>query len=375
MEVKIVLGHAFGDEGKGVTTQWLCKQALAEGKRPCVVRFSGGPQAGHTIFNEGVEHICASFGSGALLGVPTAYTSDVYIDPICIKKEYDVLCEKGIKPVLMLSGGHKVITPYDVAAGRRNEKVLSDGTCGKGLFATFDRYDKGWFARLNLWDYLKHLSYAADCYNFKRDEKCDKMFKEALDWLRNTNNLHPALTDYDVLIFEGTQGLLLDMDCGYYPHVTPSRVGLNGIPEGYLRGAELYLVTRSYTTRHGNGYEPTLPNKYDLSSKHETNIANEYQGEFKTGALEISLLNNAYQRHCIDNYVRKYDIKTNLVVTHVDVPMQCGIFWCRDDKGAAEVYPIDRKEDVCRIIQSYLCYRPNRVFYNDSVESNLQEVI
>lgn len=375
MEVKIVLGHAFGDEGKGVTTQWLCKQALAEGKRPCVVRFSGGPQAGHTIYNEGVEHICASFGSGVLLGVPTAYTSDVYIDPICIKKEYDVLCEKGVKPILMLAGKHKVITPYDVAAGRMNEKVRNDGTCGKGLFATFDRYKTIPSVIVDRWGFRPQLLQAAEYHGFARAEKCDNMFNEAFEWLEDMNEGGLVPTDYDVLIFEGTQGLLLDMDCGYYPHVTPSRVGLNGIPEYYLRGAELYLVTRSYTTRHGNGYEPTLPNKYDLSSKHETNITNEYQGEFKTGALEISLLNNAYQRHCIDNYVRKYDIKTNLVVTHVDVPMQCGRFWCSDDKGEAEVYPIDRKEDVYRIIQSYLCYKPDRVFYNDSVESNLQEVI
>lgn len=370
MEVKIVLGHAFGDEGKGVTTQWLCKQALAEGKRPCVVRFSGGPQAGHTIFNEGVEHICASFGSGVLLGVPTAYTSDVYIDPICIKKEYDVLCEKGAKPILMLAGKQKVITPYDVAAGRMNGKVLSDGTCGKGLFATFERY-----CNLGRLCGYNHLYYAAKFHNFERSDDADKMFSEALKWLCGIVEPYPNNSSHDVLIFEGTQGLLLDMDCGYYPHVTPSRVGLNGIPEGYLRSAELYLVTRSYTTRHGNGYEPMLPNKYDLSSKHETNITNEYQGEFKTGALEISLLNNAYQRHCIDNYVRKYDIKTNLVVTHTDVPMRCGRFWCSDDKGEAKMYTVDRKEDVCRLIQSYLCYRPNRVFYNDSVESNLQEVI
>lgn len=48
MEVKIVLGYTFGDEGKGVIVQWLCKKAIEEGKRPIVVRFSGGPQAAHT---------------------------------------------------------------------------------------------------------------------------------------------------------------------------------------------------------------------------------------------------------------------------------------------------------------------------------------
>lgn len=44
MEVKIVLGYTFGDEGKGVTVQWLCKKAIEEGKKPIVVRFSGGAE-------------------------------------------------------------------------------------------------------------------------------------------------------------------------------------------------------------------------------------------------------------------------------------------------------------------------------------------
>jgi adenylosuccinate synthase len=57
-EVKIVIGSAHGDEGKGVTVQHLCKQAIGEGKKPLVIRFSGGPQAGHTINYNGIEHIC-----------------------------------------------------------------------------------------------------------------------------------------------------------------------------------------------------------------------------------------------------------------------------------------------------------------------------
>ena len=46
MAVKVVLGTFFGDEGKGSTVQWLCKKAIAQGKNPAVVRFSGGPQSG-----------------------------------------------------------------------------------------------------------------------------------------------------------------------------------------------------------------------------------------------------------------------------------------------------------------------------------------
>lgn len=140
MEVKIVLGYTFGDEGKGVIVQWLCKKAIEEGKRPIVVRFSGGPQAAHTINHNGIEHICSSFGSGVLLGVPTMLYDNTYIDPISLVKEYDSLVSKGIEPKIMMSAFNRIITPHDILAGRENTKVLTDGTCGKGLYPTFKRY-------------------------------------------------------------------------------------------------------------------------------------------------------------------------------------------------------------------------------------------
>ena len=57
LEVKIVIGSTFGDEGKGNVVQWLCQQALNEGKRVAVCRYSGGPQAAHTVYHNGIEHI------------------------------------------------------------------------------------------------------------------------------------------------------------------------------------------------------------------------------------------------------------------------------------------------------------------------------
>lgn len=102
----------------------------------------------------------------------------------------------------------------------------------------------------------------------------EEEFLTACDRLKSIVKVKDATwaKDYDVLIFEGSQGLLLDMDCGFYPNVTPSRVGLNGIESQYLKDAEVYLVTRTYTTRHGNGYEPKYKLDIDLSGKHETNI-------------------------------------------------------------------------------------------------------
>lgn len=374
MEVKIVLGHTFGDEGKGVTVQWLCKKAIEEGKKPLVVRFSGGPQAAHTIFNGGTEHICSSFGSGVLLGVPTMYTEEVYMDPICLMNEFRTLQCKGVSPKLF-RGVHRIITPYDVLAGRNNSKVISDGTCGKGIYPTFERYKHGQWTRVSFSldkpEYI--LKCASNYHKIERIPEYDDMFRKAcLEILTEVYSDKPSIKDYNVLIFEGTQGLLLDMDCGLYPNVTPSRVGLNGLRSSVLQNAEVYIVTRTYTTRHGNGYEPKIPCPFDLSNKYETNVTNEFQGNFKTGALEVGLLNRAYERHCIDNYVRKYNVSLNLVITHMDVID--GEFKIAEGDAYLKGCRITNYEKCYSMIERHLCYRPDYVYYNDSVESNIKQL-
>lgn len=384
MEVKIVLGHTFGDEGKGVTVQWLCKKAIEEGKKPLVVRFSGGPQAAHTIFNGETEHICSSFGSGVLLGVPTMYTEEIYMDPICLMNEFRTLQCKGVSPKLF-RGVHRIITPYDVLAGRNNSKVISDGTCGKGIYSTFERYKHGQWTRVSFSldkpEYI--LKCASNYHKIERIPKYDDMFKKAcLEILTEVYSDKLSIKDYDVLIFEGTQGLLLDMDCGLYPNVTPSRVGLNGLRSSVLKDAEVYLVTRTYTTRHGNGYEPKHrlrePNK--LADKYESNIDNEFQGNFKTGILEMGLLNRAYERHCIDNYVKKYNMSLNLVVTHMDMTHiidneEYSIYsWDYLDNSGSPHYNIHGKEKILDTLVDNLCYVPDHIYYNDSVESNIKQL-
>lgn len=96
---------------------------------------------------------------------------------------------------------------------------------------------------------------------------------------------------------------------------------------------------------------------------------NEFQGEFKTGALEVGLLNRAYERHCIDNYVKKYNISLNLVVTHMDAIN--GKFEIAEGDSCAGNITYDQCYDI---IQRHLCYKPDHVYYNDSVESNIKQL-
>lgn len=328
MRHSIVLGMVFGDEGKGVTTQWLCQQSLKQGRNPIVVRFNGGAQAAHTVCFNGKEHICSSYGSGVLLGVPTFLSKDFYFDPISAYNERQTLNE--LDPVLLVHPQCRVVTPYDVLVGVNNAKVLRDGTCGKGIFQTFKRYNSMTFEDIlrhkDQEDFLRMFLYhVRTYYQVEKDYDLEDMFVQSM------LNLPFSVTEtpfdgHKEIIYEGAQGLLLDMDYGFFPNVTPSHTGLDNIPIDQLKNADVYLVTRTYTTRHGNGYEPRHELLWDLSDKHETNVNNEFQGTFKTGMLEFGLIHRAIDRHHLDVWQKKYNLKYHLMVTHGDLALKHGYF-------------------------------------------------
>lgn len=329
MRVSIVLGLTFGDEGKGVTTQWLCKQALKYDRKPVVIRFNGGAQAAHTINLDDEEHICSTYGSGVLLGVPTFLDKDFYFDPVSAWNEYLTLREK--EPVLTVHPDCRVVTPYDVIAGVNNEKVLQDGSCGKGIFQTFKRYQSTEFNSI-----LSHkgqedqvrmfLDQARNYYQIEKNGELEDLFVKSIMELPFSLALEPPMGNDTELVYEGAQGLLLDMDYGFYPHVTPSHTGLDNIPPKHLQDADVYLVTRTYTTRHGNGYEPKHQLYWDLSDKEETNVDNEFQGPFKTGMLEFGLIHRAIDRHHLDVWQKKHNLQYHLMVTHGELALEHGYF-------------------------------------------------
>ena len=390
-EVKIVLGAAFGDEGKGVTVQYLCKKAIDEGKKPLVIRFSGGPQAAHTINYNGIEHICSTYGSGVLLGVPTLIWNTAYFDPISAKNEYEVLKTKMDEvPPLYVMSKTPVITPYEVYCGRHDAKVIKDGTCGRGIYPTFKREKEGFQVHVDNFYNNSTIVNSLESYYYPDNENPDEYSPEGLLYLKMLGDI--CLGDYDffsvtggglllsmfdVLIFEGSQGLLLDMDRGFYPNVTPSKVGLNAFAdnkelEKALYNAEVYFVTRTYLTRHGNGYEPCkMRFNLDLSNKHETNVQNEFQGNFKTGLINFDLLNEAFSRHCIDNYWKLYNLSLNIVVTHWDLLDNLDEFHYIN--GKCEKITENIQENVSELFKYFpKTIKFNNIFVNDSIESNLK---
>lgn len=331
MNRKIVLGSLFGDEGKGVCVNYLCKKALNNGLRPLVVRFTGGPQAAHTVDEDGIRHIFSSFGSATLLGVPTLYRNTALIDPVCIVNELNVLKNKDINPVYDFSAGI-IITPYDVDFNRNDKKTLSDGTCGKGVWASLVRSRSGKCFTLS--DNPETiLAECASYYGVERCKEFDEMFTKAFNFVRQTQTIINE-NDYDTIIYEGTQGLLLDAELGFLPNVTATHTGLQYLSETELNGAEVYLASRTYLTRHGNGYTPQQVDGYDLADKSESNVYNGYQGNFKTGVFDFDLLNEAFKRHKLSDYK---NVIFHLYITHLDTVERNGAFFYLKDNTLHQI--------------------------------------
>ena len=374
MEIKVVLGFNFGDEGKGMVVQNLCKQALAENKRVLVVRFSGGPQAAHTVVHNGVSHICSTYGSGCLLGVPTLWLG-VYtaIDPISFLEERETLRKKGVDPEIWFSDGCKVITPYDVLHNQSDEKSLSDGTCGKGVWAAMSRRCDFKVRDLHDADHRSlYLSFVKDWYSkIPQNRGLEFRFKKASDEVSalSTNFSGNIISQYDVVIYEGSQGLLLDpTHSPFQPHVTATN--LFNFPT-VNEDVEIYMVTRTYLTRHGNGYEPKkCENFYDLSKKYESNIFNEFQGEFKTGVISLDLMNRIIDRARLDNLNAKF----NLVVTHMDIPFEQNKFMY-ELGNQIHTFEEENKEvnpdNICQTISDNLYLNFENIYYTNSPNSSL----
>jgi len=140
----------------------------------------------------------------------------------------------------------------------------------------------------------------------------------------------PCVNDSEIdsaedVIFEGAQGLLLDQNCGDFPHVTRSNTGMENVLQlTNDRDLDVYYVTRAYTTRHGNGplpYERGKP--YDCIDD-RTNTENEFQGRLRYSYLNLPKMRYAVMRDQRDSSFRCSAI--NAVVTCMDeLPEKAGI--------------------------------------------------
>lgn len=326
----IVLGLGFGDEGKGNVTDALVT-TLA---KPLVVRFSGGHQAGHTVILHNANgqviqrHVFSNFGAGTLRGAPTYWSKYCTVEPIGLLREMNALLSYEIPhPTLLIDGDCPVCTPFDIFENVNDTVNRQHGTCGLGFGKTIQRHESG----------LK-LFFRDLYYPLVLQAKLEQM--QALYAMQG--NLIPFLTAvkeivdspiisctrledirlnrYDV-VFEGSQGILLDQDHGFFPNVTRSSTtpknALSIIKDAGLAPAELIMVTRSYLTRHGNGFFPeTDPKVFDAcfnTNPDETNVFNAYQLSFRRTFLRTELL-----KYAMETVNPKAFHKRHLVITCID---------------------------------------------------------
>lgn len=326
---KIVVGAAFGDEGKGRTVNYLAAQSLSKGRSTLVVRFNGGHQAGHAVsLSPTKKHIFSSYGSATNLEVPTYISWHCVFNPVAIINEYNTLKNNGISyiPKLLISPNAKLTTMYDIEHNRRDISNLSNGTCGVGVGSTMRRNDCGISMsfsdlldvkrRNKIFENIKKFYNCVDNDILEEKHKLYlKAYEDFLDIVDTVDLKHDSvLDDYDEVIFEGAQGIMLDSNFGTYPHVTwshtTSRNALNLVRSRIdMKDIEIYYVTRTYQTRHGNGpmTNTQIPILSDCTD--ETNVTNEYQGSFRKAILDIDMLKYAircdklYSQECVHNFV------------------------------------------------------------------------
>lgn len=309
-EVKIVTGANWGDEGKGLMTDYFSR----DGKNTLVVCHNGGCQRGHTIVHGKMRHVAHHFGSGVLNGAPTYLAGEFLLNPVVFCREYKELCDKGFPPAVYADENCRITTPYDMLANQSAENSRGagrHGSCGVGIFETIKR-DKEIPLKLkdalnaSKADMIRILGDIADFYletrNFTEKEKKILLSEQVVsNFMRDLAQMMSVmktaddgiLRSYHRVVFEGGQGLALDQDNEkYFPHLTPSNTGGKN-PVTIMDNAggfdnvlvEACYVTRSYFTRHGAGPFETECQKEDICPdiRDMTNMPNEFQGTLRFG--------------------------------------------------------------------------------------------
>jgi adenylosuccinate synthase len=307
---KIVIGLGFGDEGKGLVVDWLASLKPSQS----VVRYSGGHQVGHCVRHKEGKHIFSNFGSGTIQGLPTIWNAKT-CDPVGFVKEYKDI-EKYF-PEIWINPKCAITTPFDKAKNVDSERDKKErhGSIGVGFGSTIQREEDNYhlyFGDIKYPEVLQaKLKGIEGYYNNQNVYISDQ---EVADFFDNCYRMAELVSDIKPLwpdeIWESSQGLMLDMDYGIFPNVTRSRVGTQEID--VIPDDEIYLVTRAYQTRHGNGY--CSRHRFWPNTKNETNVYNEFQGDFKTRVLDIDLINYAVS---IDDGIKSHK-NNNLVITCLD---------------------------------------------------------
>lgn len=330
MKASIVIGANYGDEGKGTVVARLAKA----GTNVLNILTNGGSQRGHSILTKDGSITFQHFGSGTYHGADNYYSRYYILNPMQFAREYSELI---VKPTHIYRDRFcRWSTPYDVMANIIDEEQRGrKASCGMGIWNTIKRYNDGlgvsfdeFMEKPETWiPYLDSIKAYYERSLVIPDTWFDTWNSNGMElhFIRDckimnelTSVIELASLDYDNVIFENGQGLLLSdtgrdtadttpSDCGIcYALLMAKELGIGDITAHY--------VTRPYLTRHGDGNLANEKHRHLLSfgiAEDRTNRYNERQGEFRYGYLDISSL---HKRIVDDARGCKFEID----VTHCD---------------------------------------------------------
>lgn len=356
---KVVIGANYGDEGKGLMTDYFA----AQGHNSLVVRFNGGCQASHTVTTpDGQRHAFSHFGAGTFAGARTYLSRHYAVNPVLyLKERAKLLPIAGVLSTLYVDERAPVTTYFDMLLNQLVEDFRGakrHGSCGMGFGETIGRQEGKIFALVakDLVDaqvlrqklvQIRDVHLPARCRELglpdfgQHHALCTtdvlvNAFVDAAQEFLAYATLVPSAAELiaraDNVVFEGAQGLLLDQHRGAFPYVTRSNTGLrNAIDvaqEAGLASLGVAYVTRAYLTRHGAGpLANELPGQPYPGIVDLTNQPNTYQGSLRFAYLDHDQLAQAIQTDLADAAGSGVTVTARLAVSCLDQVGDRARFW------------------------------------------------
>lgn len=342
-----VIGSNYGDEGKGLATDYLASQSAST----LVVRHNGGAQSGHTVEIEDKRFVFHELSSGSFRGADTYWADSYYPDLYKLDEEMEAFYGiSGIRPRIFASFATCITTIDDILINMllESSRAQRHGSCGMGINEADLRKKAGFGVNLGqiknigeagLLNELKRIrrEYSKvrlaeiSCGELKNVDFTSSEYWELLQsdavlenyahkvhenfsYISELVEVEDIFGQYENVIFEGGQGLRLDADFeASMPHVTASKTGLYNVrrllgevnitqitenaktPIGGKHDSEVNItkieavyVTRSYVTKHGAGPLPhesaEFRTQYDIVDN--TNLVNDWQGGIRFACWE-----------------------------------------------------------------------------------------
>ena len=278
-KITTIVGAQWGDEGKGKITDFFASES------DYVVRFHGGNNAGHTVIVNGKTFKLHLIPSGVIYGEPLSVIGNgVVVDPKALINEIEYLKNKGIKPKLKVSDRAHVIMPYHIAldgALSNHQEDLAAGSTNRGIAPVYaDKMYRNGIRMIDLLEPDVFNEKLSKGYNFNKG-LIENALGHSLDYTKKEiyktyieygKILKPYISDVSVelfeaynkgknILFEGAQGMSLDVDHGIYPYTTSSNTAAGHVSIGtgvsFKSVNRTIGVVKAYLSRVGESPLPT----------------------------------------------------------------------------------------------------------------------